>query len=56
MGQFPDLSLFLVSAGVREPVSVQIALHNIPGAQFPEIPLVAWFSINQRRAHGGDNR
>lgn len=56
MGQFPDLSLFLVSAGVREPVSVQIALHNIPGAQFPEIPLVAWFSINQRRAHGGGNR
>ena len=56
MGQFPDLSLLLVSAGVREPVSVQIALQTIPGAQFPEIPLVAWFSINQHRAHVGGNR
>ena len=56
MGQFPNLSPFLVSPCVREPVSVQTALHNIPRAQFPEIPLVGWFSINQCRAHVRGNR
>lgn len=56
MGPFPDLSPFLVSAGVRELVLVQAALHDIPRAQFPEIPLVGWFSINQGRAHVGGNR